>query len=140
MKRLFFILLVLVFMSAPAMAQTWYNANQATFAWDAVTTLVGGAAIPAGSTVKYQAYRKLSPATVGEKVGNEVSTPSALVSFTSEGSYFVGAEALRYVGTTLVSRSTISYSDVPANCQGGAAFGFQYWLALAAPTAYRPVP
>lgn len=138
MKKMILVVAVLMF-TFPAFSQTWYNANSATFGWDAVTKLSDGTTIPAGSTVKYQAYKKLSPATVGEKVGGEVSTTQALVSFTTEGSYFVGAQALRYVGTTLVSTSTVSYSDVPANCQSGTAFGFQYWLALMAPTAYRPI-
>lgn len=138
MKKL--IILAILLLAAPAFSQTWYNANSATFGWDAVTKLNDGTTVPTGSIVKYQAYKKLSPATVGEKVGGEVTTTQALVSFTVEGSYFVGAQALRYVGTTLVSTSTISYSDVPANCQDGTAFGFQYWLALMAPTAYRPIP
>jgi hypothetical protein len=141
MKRLFIILAVLIF-AAPAMAQTWHNANQGTFAWDAVTTLAGGATIPTGNVVKYQAWKRLSPAlpTAGEMVGTEITALQQTVSFSVEGGYFVGVQALRFVDNVKVSTSTISWSDVPANCQGGVAFGFQYWLALALPQGLRQVP
>ena len=138
MKKLIIISAVL-FLAVPAFSQVWYPVNQATFGWDAVTKLNDGTTIPAGSTIKYQAWRKMTPATVWEKIGAEITTLQANVSFAVEGSYFLGVSAIRYIGTDPVSQSTIAGSDVPANCQGGAAFGFKYWLALMMPSGLRPI-
>ena len=129
-----------IFSPPGAEAQTYYNTNQGTFGWDAPTKLMDGSNIPPGSTIKYQCWRRLVPATVGEKVGAELTPTQYTVSFTSEGSYFVGVEALRYVGVDLVSRSAIAWSDVAANCQGGVTFGFRYWLALMQPGGQRQIP
>jgi hypothetical protein len=140
---LVFVLTILILSLSPvppSTAQTYYNTNQGTFAWDAPTKLADGSDIPAGSTVKYQCWRRLAPATVGEKIGAELAPTQYTVSFSSEGTYFLGVEALRYVGTDLVSRSAIAWSDVAGNCQGGVTFGFRYWLALKAPTGQRQVP
>jgi hypothetical protein len=129
MKRLLIILAILIF-AAPAMAQTMYDANQATIGWDAVTKLADGTTIPAANTVKYQVYTKPNSVATGVKVGTEITATQLLISFAVEGSYFIGVEALRYNGTTLVSKSPLSWSDVPANCQGGVAFGINYWQSL----------
>ncbi len=137
MKKL--IIVAILLMAVPSFSQTWYPVNQATFGWDAVTKLSDGTTIPTGSTIKYQAWRKMTPAIVWEKVGSEVIILQANISFAIEGSYFLGVSAIRYIGTDPVSQSAISGSDIPANCQGGTAFGFKYWLALLMPSGLRPI-
>lgn len=119
MKRTLTALLavVVILCAVPAMAQVWYDANQVTFAWYAVTNLADGTTIPAGNTVKYQAYTKPNSVSAGVKVGTEITATQILISFSTEGAYFLGVEALRYNGTTLVSKSNpITWSDVAANC------------------------
>ena len=137
MRRLIIALVLLL--AATAQAQTMYDANQATIGWDAVTRLADGSNIPSGSTVKYQVYTKPNTVATGVKVGAEITATQLLISFAVEGAYFIGVEALRYNGTTLVSRSPISWSDVPANCQGGVAFGINYWQSLMQPAGLRRV-
>jgi len=69
MKRLLLITLAILIFAAPAMAQTWYTANQVTFAWDAVAmpNCTAGTANPpicpnpggpAIGTMKYQVYSR----------------------------------------------------------------------------------
>ena len=133
MKRLILMALILLSVGAASSrdlcAQVWHPANQVTLAWDAVTTLQDGTTIPAGNVVKYQAFKRLLPATTGEAVGGEVVTLQQAVSFSVEGGYFLGVKALRYVDSVLVSQSEISWSDVAANCANGEAFGVTYWMA-----------
>lgn len=140
MKKLFIIFAILIVASI-ASAQTWYEANQVTFAWDAVTTLSDGTAIPSGNTVKYQVYTKPNSVSAGVKTGGEITATQLLISFTTEGQYFLGVEALRYSGTTLLSKSNpITWSDVASNCQGGVAFGVTYWRSLMQPVNLRRIP
>ena len=141
MKKLLITIAILL-CATVASAQTWHTANQGTFAWDAVTQLSDGTNVPAGDIVKYQAYKRLSPAlpTAGEKVGSEITTLQQTVSFTTEGGYFVGASAIRYVGADRIGESPVAWSDNPAVCANGQAFGFKYWLQLAFPTGLRQAP
>ena len=140
MKKLLLIISILLIASL-ASAQTWHTANQGTFAWDASTTLVDGSPVPASDTIKYQAYKRLSPAlpTAGEKSGDEITALQQTVSFTVEGGYFVGVTAIRYVGTERVSESQVAWSDNPAVVANGQAFGFKYYLQIAFPTGLRQV-
>lgn len=140
MKKLFIIFAILLITSF-ANAQIWYDANQVTFAWDAVTTLSDGSPLPSGNTIKYQVYSKPNSVATGTKVGSEITATQLLISFTTEGSYFLGVESLRYSGTTLLSKSpTAAWSDVAANCQGGVAFGVNFWKSLMLPTNLRRIP
>lgn len=140
MKKLLIILAILLITST-SFAQVWYDANQVTFAWDAVTKLTDGTTIPATSTVKYQVYTKPNSVSAGTKVSGEITATQLLISFSVEGAYFLGVEALRYNGAVLVSKSNpITWSDVAANCQGGIAFGVNYWLSLMQPANLRRLP
>ena len=138
MKKLL-IIIALLLVASVASAQTWHNANQATLAWNAVTQLSDNTTIPAGNVVKYQVWRRLSPAlpTAGEMVAGEITSLQQVVTFTVEGGYFLGVQALRFVDNVKVSSSTIAWSDVAANCQGGVTFGIQYWLAPTFPVGLR---
>ena len=135
MKRLILMALILLSVGAASSrdlcAQVWHPANQVTLAWDAVTTLHDGTAVPAGSVVKYQVYKRMLPATTGEAVGGEITEPSQPVSFAVEGGYYLGVKSLRYVDGSMVGESAIAWTDVAANCANGEAFGVTYWMAPA---------
>jgi uncharacterized protein YxeA len=140
MKRLLIVIVILLITSL-ASAQTWHTANQGTFAWNASTTLSDGSSVPVNDTVKYQAYKRLSPAlpTAGEKAGAEITTLQQTVSFTVEGGYFVGVSAIRYTGTERIGESQVAWSDNPAVCVNGQTFGFKYYFQIAFPTGLRQV-
>ncbi len=132
------ILVVLVRYQA-AQAQTWYPANQKTVAWDAVTKLDDGTALPADSTVQYRIYvvaasntTKSNPTEV-----TVVTQPTVLITFTAEGKYFVGVKAERMVAGAKVSESTITWSDSASGTQGGTTFGVTFYKGLTAPGGLR---
>ena len=103
-KFLMVLLLVGIFFSANnVLAQTLYPPDQATIAWNAVTTLNNGSVIPTGDTVQYEIYLSNDGLT-----GTSVGTTSLLqytLTFTGEGIFFVGVGARR-----------IPAGTVPANC------------------------
>lgn len=118
----------------------WKTTNQATAAWDAVTTLDDGSALPAGNTVKYRVYLsnavtdpdKANPALLGETDQLEY-----VITLNAEGKYFVGVQSVRFDETaTEVGVSAINWSDT-----NGAAtpnpFGLVHYLPPAAPANLR---
>lgn len=114
-----------------AVAQSWRPADQATVQWDAV-------AVPSGSTIEYRVYTRTNSQGAGEGiVAAVVGIPSATVQFSIEGRYFVGVQSVRKVGGAEVASSGISWSDVPAVCQGGNTFGVVYYIPPAAPMGLR---
>jgi hypothetical protein len=128
---LFIGICLLVTCSTNARSQTYYPVDSLSVAWDVVT-------VPAGSTVDYRVYTRFSTQTPADAVlRSTVSVPAATVSFASEGRYFIGIQAVRKVSGTEVSSSTVSWSDVSANCQGGVTFGAVYYTAPSAPTGLR---
>lgn len=141
MKRLLVIFVTVFVMSmtlSAAEAQVWYPTAQGTFGWDAVTTLGDGSPIPAGSTVAYQPYVRMSSVSTPTKVGDPVTATQRTITF-SEGAWLVGVAALRYDSGAVVSESEISWSDNAAVCQGGVTFGFRNWLPPAAPIGLRRI-
>lgn len=115
----------------PAWSQTWKTTNQATVGWDVVT-------VPNG-TVSYKVYVK--PETGGtETLATTVATNQATITFSQEGRYFLGVSSVRTVNNVPVESSTISWSNVPAVCQGGVTFGIQYIVPPSAPVNFRTVP
>jgi len=158
MKKVINVLLAIAFfmcyVATPAIAITWVNANQATFAWDAVTTDGDGDPIPAGFTIKYvvrtvAAGADKATAVIedynGDGVGNDadaITATQATVTFAAKGSYIVGTESLQVEDSTgdIVSRSQrLSWSDNPADCQGGVDFGIRFFADLPATGGHRPV-
>ena len=142
------------YVATPAMAITWVNANQATFAWDAVTVDGDGDPIPAGFTIKYLVRTVVAGADKataviedfnGDEVGNDadaITTTQATVTFRAKGSYIVGVESLQFEESTgdVVSRSvTLAWSDNPADCQGGVDFGIRFFADLPGMGGLRPV-
>jgi hypothetical protein len=130
-----------------AWALEWHTANQATVAWDAVTTDVSGNPVPAaGERVTYVVYlanaatdpNKTNPAEVG-------STQNTTLTFTlgAKGSYFVGLKSVLEADDgagnwTKASESEVAWSDDPQYAQGGVTFGIRYYPAPSAPGGLRP--
>jgi len=124
--------LSIIFLATPAFGETWYNANQATVAWSPVTTLADGQALPAGSTIQYRVYIQDSIlAEPVEVTSAAIPATSFVITFSNEGSYYVGARAERVAGGSVVSSSVIAWSSDPANCQGNEAFGVRQYAAPA---------
>lgn len=125
---------------AKAYAQTWHTTNQVTVAWDAVTTLEGGGAIPAGNTVEYATWLNDSILDPGKTnpllVSDNILILSCIITFTAEGRYFLGVQAIRKLADgTEVGRSTISWSDDPAVTPD--PFGVMYYVPPASPGGLR---
>ena len=122
--------LAVVLTTALAQAQTWYPANQATVAWDAVTQLSDGTPIPAGSTIQYVVYTKAPGGTVFSAMGTPVPATQMLITFAVEGQYIIGVKAQRLAGTpaAMVSESDIAWSDVAANVPASGIWGVIYYI------------
>ena len=137
MKTFLVIIGTLFFLSGAAWGQTWHTANQATVAWDAVTTLSNGDPVPAGDIVKYKVWLK-NAMTGGEPVElGEVAELEYTVTLNTEGKYFVGVSALRYTSENiLIGESIICWSDTVA-CTAEGPFGIQYFLPLMGPINLR---
>jgi hypothetical protein len=118
--------------------EVWYNANQGTLAWDAVTQLADGSAIPAGAVIKYLVWRRVYSVSTGEKVGGEIDATQQTITFSTEGSWLVGVQAIRYIDGT-PSPTEISWSDNTAVCKDGVSFGFKSFLAILQPAGLRPI-
>jgi hypothetical protein len=102
--------------SGPVLAVEWKKTNQATVAWDAVTTLADGMPIPAGDVVKYRVYLanhqtdpdKANPALLGE-----TDLLDYTITLNTEGRFVVGVQTVRYDGAGVeLEVSTINWSDV----------------------------
>ena len=135
MKKWFLVLVLLLAVAvfipglAPGQVINWYPANQATVAWDPVTTLSNGSPIPVGSTVQYVLYSKTPTNPTPKQEGQPVSTTQTVVTFAVEGQYFVGVKSQRLVGGVVVSESaTISWSDNPTVVPAGGTWGIQFYL------------
>jgi hypothetical protein len=132
-KKLLFAILILGILLIPILAMgatVFKTTNSITVAWDPVT-------VPAGSTAQYQVYIRTDPAGTGVASGNPITPTQATVTFTVEGLYDIGVKAQRMVAGAVVSESTISWSNDPLVCQGGAAFGAQYYNPPPAATNLR---
>ena len=142
MKKIAVFLFVLMLFPMLATAQTLYNLETATVAWDAVAKPVcgstgtptavcptlGGAAV---GVIKYQVYGANNLVDkVGVKIGEELTATQLLISNTLNVTTYIGVESLFYgAGGAAVQKSTSkAWSTVAANCAGGNTFGFLYKL------------
>ena len=141
MKKLFLILAILVF-AVPAMAQTWHTANQVTVAWDAVAPPKDAQGADLPGAIKYQAFVKFQATTATPvPVGSVIDVTEQTISFSTEGRYYLCAQALRYpIGETEPVKSSISCSDVAANCSGGSPFGVKYFVLPGGPGGLKFQP
>lgn len=140
LKRAYIIAVIaILFCGGIALAQTWYPANQKTIAWDAVTKLSDGVNIPAGDTVKYQVWSKRGT-DAAVKVGGEITATQLTVTFTAEGRYLIGAQAIRYpAGETIGQSSAITWSDSTDVVAVPVPFGIVYYVLPAGIKNLRPV-
>jgi len=122
-------------------AQTWFTANQVTVAWNPVTTLSDGTAIPSGDTVKYQLYLRIGTTGDGTPYGAETEAIQQTITFTTEGAYFWGVKTLRYKqGETIpIPSATTSWSN-DAGVTDGSPFGIKYYVAPSSAGGLKRVP
>jgi len=134
MKKLFIIAAIMIF-AAPAMAQTWYTANQVTLAWDAVPKVLA-----TDQANKYQVYSRNDLVSLGSKIGTEITATQLLISLTVEGRYYLGVKAVRYPAGETVGIESVgtAWSNVAADT-GGSPFGVMYFVAPGFPGGLRRV-
>lgn len=141
MKKLILIVLGLALLTTVSFSQTWYTANQKTIAWDAVTQLDDGSAIPAGESIRYQVFILKEGQAEEQKVnvGNTANT-QYLVTLTQEGRYFIGVQSERLNSAgQLMGQSQIAWSNNATYCQGGATFGIAWFRLPKEPMNIRPM-
>lgn len=137
------VLLLMFFTDSQAQTTiTWKATNQATIAWDAVTAFTDNKPFPTGTTVKYAVYTRkdVDPPTAPPAAQVTLSDiPTAVVTLTTEGKYFVGVQSQRYDNAVhnVAGDSTISWSDVAANTQGNLPFGLAFFEILKQPGGMR---
>ena len=135
MKKLLIVLAILMFAS-PAFCQTWYTANQVTLAWDAVPKV-----LTTDQANKYQVYSRNDLVSLGNKIGGEVTATQLVVSFTNEGRYYLGVEAIRYpAGETVgIKSATKAWSNVAADTNNNP-FGVTFFAAPGGAGGLRIIP
>ena len=142
MKKLITILaMAIMLMASTASAVIWKNASLVPIAWDAVTTLENGSPIPAESAVNYVVYIVPESGIADAdnqkiEVGQTTDTTFNIV-MTDEGNYYFGGKAERLVDGVKVNESTISWSFVAANTQGGEEMGIVFYLIPANMGGFR---
>lgn len=142
---------VMLGISVIAYAQSinWVTANEKTFGWDAVTTKSDGTPLGETDQVKYNVFLanaitdpgKSNPALVADSISKTAQT----VTLNTEGKFFVGVQAERWVneGTAdapdyiLASSSEVVWSDDPTYVTDGVPFGWRYYLPPANPGGLR---
>lgn len=135
------ILFIIAVSTCFAAEVNWKTTNQATIAWDPVTTFMDNAPLPAGTAVQYKVYSRAEniPTTGPIQELTTVTAAQAVITFTEEGRYFIGIKAQRLVSGTLIpeSDSTIAWSDSAPATQGGLPFGVAYFKKLKDPGGIR---
>jgi hypothetical protein len=129
-------------------ALDWYTANQATVAWDAVTTDVNGDPVPGtGERITYVVYLansqtdpdKSNPVEVGSTQDTQL-----VITLGTKGSYYMGVKSVVEAGNdtdgwTVASESEVAWSDDPQYAQGGVTFGLRFYPAPSVPGGLRPI-
>jgi hypothetical protein len=136
MKKLFMVLVMVMLMAGISNAQTWYPANQVTLAWDAVPKVQ-----TTDQANKYQVYSRNDTVSAGSKIGGEITATQLLISFTVEGQYYLGVEAIRYpVGATVgIPSATKAWSNVAADTNNNP-FGVSFFTLPGKAINLRLVP
>ena len=132
MKRLLIILAILMF-AAPAMAQQWYTANQVTLAWNEYPKM-----LTTDSSNKYQVYSRNDLVSLGNKVGEEVTSTQLVISLSVEGRYYLGVKTIRYpAGETVgIPSAGTAWSNVVEDTNNNP-FGVLYFVAPGFPGGLR---
>ena len=117
-------------------AQTWYPANQVTLAWDPVAKVLA-----TDQANKYQVYSRNDLVSLGNPIGGEITAAQLVVSFTVEGRYYLGVEAIRYpAGETVgIKSATKAWSNVAADTNNNP-FGVTFFAAPGGASGLRIIP
>ena len=136
MKRFALIFAFIFLFAGVAYAQTWHTANQMTVAWDAVPP------VAAGDVIKYQVYTRIGTSGTGSPVGGEITATQLVVTFSTEGRYFVGVKSIRYPSgeTVGIPSVTTSWSNDASVCAAAGPFGIVYYAAPQAVQGLKNVP
>jgi len=134
-RVLAFAIALVFFLTSPAFAFTWVTANQATVQWDAVTTDVDGDPLTAGTHAEYKVFLVNKITDPGKTNPAEVVQTDLLeftITLNTKGQYLVGVKTVQIEDSTgdLLAESAMSWSDIPADCQGGVDFGLRFFAAL----------
>ena len=139
MKKLFLIILTALFLvtAGTAFALPFYNSNQATLAWNPVTTDVDGD--PITGVITYQLWLanadtdpgKANPVAVADSDGNTSDTQGT-ITLGTKGRYYVGVQAIL---DDLISE--INWGDEPANQETVELFGIRFAVPPHAPKDLR---
>lgn len=133
-KLTLFVALALA-IAMPAIAVDFTVVNEKTIVWDPVTKTDGGLDIPAGDTVKYQVWLVMDGAAkdTAIKAGPELDATQYTITFSTEGRWLVGVEAIRIpeASPADVRKSAISWSDSTDPAVVANPFGFIYFEAPA---------
>jgi hypothetical protein len=136
MKKLLFVVVIVFALAFNANAVEWRTANQATIAWDAVTTFEAGDPIPENHVIRYRVYIKPDGAETPGLLG-ETDTLQFIVTLAAEGRFIVGVQSVRYDENNIeLSTSEINWSDVNGEATPNP-FGLVYWLSPAVPINLR---
>jgi len=136
MKKLVLILGILFLWVGIGNAQTWYTANQVTLAWDAVPKV-----LTTDQANKYQVYSRNDLVSSGTRIGGEITATQLLISFSTEGRYYLGVESIRYpAGETVGIRSICkAWSNVAADTNNNP-FGVMFFAVPGSPGGLRLIP
>lgn len=135
-------LILLAFVIGPlgnAIAQeVWYEQQQVTVAWDAVSTFQDGSSIPSGNVISYEVFIKDAQATNATEVqmGTTQNTEYT-VTLQTEGEFLLGVRAVRSDSNgNVLSKSTITWSS-DSTVVTDQTFGVRYYQRPAACTGLR---
>jgi len=130
-----FVLLFFALLADVAWPLDWTAANQITLAWSPVTTLTDGSALPAGDVVSYEVFivPESGDKSTDRVMVGETGEAQFVITFETEGRFFVGVSAKRFKNPDTISFSSISWSDNPVVVKDGATFGIIYFVSPAMP-------
>ena len=136
MKKLILILGIMCLWVGVGNAQTWYTANQVTLAWDAVPKV-----LTTDQANKYQVYSRNDLVSLGTKIAGEITATQLVISFSTEGRYYLGVESIRYpAGETVGIKSVTKAWSNNAADTNNSPFGVMFFTAPAQPSVLRLVP
>ena len=141
MRKLLIVLVLFGLLVLPgwAIAVTYYTPDQATIAWDAVTTLDNGNPLPAGDTVAYKVYLS-HDGLLPDGTPVEISATQYTLTFpVGEAVWFAGVSGVRTPqGTTLKIESSITWSNsTDAVAVPGGPFGWRTYVGPGSVTGLR---
>jgi hypothetical protein len=116
-------------------AVDWLTANQVTLAWNPVTSMEGGAAIPEGDVISYEVFSvpEIGDKALDLKLEGETLSTEMTISFIEEGRFYLGVRAVRQKYDKRVSQSQVIWTDDPGAMKDGKAQGVIFSRAPSEP-------